>query len=107
MARRKPREHVRGTCESGRTPRAQASGRESHCNFPKLKLADRVGLLKTCPRHVFSPRFARIARRPSAGGRPKSAVADLVEQWVLSSAISANKKAPQGGLFIGGQGGIR
>jgi hypothetical protein len=38
--------------------------------------------------------------------RPKSAVADFVEQGFVHRSLSANKKAPfSGGLFIGGQRG--
>lgn len=79
-----------------------------------------VGLAKTAS-GCFRPRFARIG----AARRPKPAAAGLSSlersakpaKWssgpfrattgFLSSAMRANKKAPRGGLFIGGQGGIR
>src|SRR4051812_45534259 len=38
---------------------------------------------------------------------PKLPVGNFVEQGSVHRSLSANKKAPQGGFFIGGQRGIR
>src|ERR1043166_995818 len=70
---------------------------------------DREGLRKTCFGMFLVLADARITRRsrPTAS-RPKSAVADFVEQgFVHLSPIRQLKRAHKGPFLIGGQGGIR